>query len=312
MLALVALLGGCLARFDPWCRASRVVYGDHMIPSVLAVATAAYVPTARVGTSSAVAPARTCAPLLQQTKASTPFSGFFQSLVPQDQQPVAELQNLRSQAFYDWADSDEGYSSKLQGLYVAIMLLLSLPISFTTYNQLPFELPQLLLAANLGTLGIMVPFVFRLRVGWAFVSRRLKQKATYYEAEQRGLLARKDRATQTRDRLIEKTEVRPNLRRIDVSFLALLFGLFLTVTAAEAITIIEGENGPSTLKAIQGDAAIDYTNRLRGDDEFAAREQARARRKADENGEGVKPVYCDSRYYKILAGGNGQGGVGCS
>ena len=26
---------------------------------------------------------------------------------------------------------------------------------------------------------------------------------------------------------------------------------------------------------------------------------------------GVKPVYCDSRYYKILAGGNGQGGVGC-
>lgn len=253
-----------------------------------------------------------CVPLLQQTKTSSPLTGFFQALVPEEQQPSYELQNLRSQAFYDWADSDEGYSSKLQSLYVAIMLLLSLPISYTTYNVLPFELPQLFLAANLGTLGIMVPFVFRLRVGWGFVSRRLKQKATYYEAEQRGLLARKDRATQTRDRLIEKTEVRPCLRRIDVSIFALLSGLFLTVAAAEAVTIIEGENGPSTLKAIQGDAAIDYTNRLRGDDEFAAREQARARRKADENGEGVRPVYCDSRYYKILAGGNGQGGVGCS
>lgn len=251
-------------------------------------------------------------PRLQQQTKPSPLPAFLQALVPQDQQPSFELQNLRSQAFYDWADSDEGYSSKLQGLYVAIMLLLSLPISYTTYNQLPFELPQLLLSANLGTLAIMVPFVFRLRVGWAFVSRRLKQKATYYEAEQRGLLARKDRATQTRDRLIEKTEVRPNMRRIDASILALLFGLFLTFTAAEAITIIEGESGPSTLKTVYGDAAIDYTNRLRGDDEFAAREQARAQRKADENGEGLKPVYCDSRYYKILAGGNGQGGVGCS
>ena len=27
--------------------------------------------------------------------------------------------------------------------------------------------------------------------------------------------------------------------------------------------------------------------------------------------ENIKPLYCDSRYYKILAGGNGQGGVGC-
>ena len=87
---------------------------------------------------------------------------------------------------------------------------------------------------------------------------------------------------------------------------------FLTVVSAEAITLIEGENGPATLKTLSGEEAIRYTNRLRGDDEFAAREQARARRKADANGEGVKPAYCDSRYYKILAGGNGQGGVGCS
>ena len=28
--------------------------------------------------------------------------------------------------------------------------------------------------------------------------------------------------------------------------------------------------------------------------------------------ENVKPLYCDSRYYKILAGGNSQGGVGCN
>ena len=105
--------------------------------------------------------------------------------------------------------------------------------------------------------------------------------------------------------------MRPCLRRIDASLFACFAALFVTLASAEAVTVLEGENGPSTLKTLSGDAAIDYTNRLRGDDAFAAREQARAQRKADENGEGVKPAYCDSRYYKILAGGNGQGGVGC-
>ena len=56
-----------------------------------------------------------------------------------------------------------------------------------------------------------------------------------------------------------------------------------------------------------------FHRRLRRDPAFAAQEQARARRKAVTPGseEGLKPVYCDSRYYKILAGGNSQGGVGC-
>ena len=55
-----------------------------------------------------------------------------------------------------------------------------------------------------------------------------------------------------------------------------------------------------------------YTNRLRFDNDFARREQQRAQRKMAPDGSGGKPVYCDSRYYRILAGGNGQGGVGCS
>lgn len=251
-------------------------------------------------------------PLLQETETKPSPFALFQRNMPEDQQPVFELQNLRSQAFYDWAESDDGYAEKLRGLYFGIMLFLSLPISYTTYSQLPFELPQLFLAANLGTLGVMLPFVFRLRVGWAFVSKRLREKASYYEAEQRGLLARKDRETQVRDRLLERQEVAPNLRRIDASIVALIAGLALTAGAAEAITVLEGENGPATLKTLSGDDAISYTNRLRGDDAFAAREQARAQKKANEDGSGLKPAYCDSRYYKIMAGGNGQGGVGCS
>ena len=70
----------------------------------------------------------------------------------------------------------------------------------------------------------------------------------------------------------------------------------------------------STLKTQRSGAqdAVSYENRLRSDNKFAEREQKRAQRKINEDGTGGKPLYCDSRYYKILAGGNGQGGVGCS
>ena len=53
----------------------------------------------------------------------------------------------------------------------------------------------------------MIPFILRLRVGWGYVSERLKERKTYYEAQSRGLFAQKDRETQLRDRLIEKEEV---------------------------------------------------------------------------------------------------------
>jgi hypothetical protein len=283
-----------------------------LVLSALACARAAW-SALPAGGASVRSAARSQRPLLRLgTEDAQPFPGFFQREVPEDQQPIVELQQLRKQPFYDWVETNDGYVEKLKTLYVALMLLVSLPVAYNTYSVFPYELPQFLLAANLGTLFVMIPFVFRLRVGWAFVSARLKEKVTYYEAEQRGLFARKDRETSLRDRLIQKRTVVPNLRRIDFSLAAMVVGLFMTVSAAEAITVIEGENGPATLKALTGDAAVQYTVKLRSDDEFARREQERAQRKADENGEGLKPAYCDSRYYKILAGGNGQGGVGCA
>lgn len=115
-----------------------------------------------------------------------------------------------------------------------------------------------------------------------------------------------------RDQLTQKENVAPVLRRLDVSLIQLALGLALTLGAGEAVTVVEGENGPATLKTLTGDDATRFTNRLRSDEDFAAREQERGLRRMQEDGSGVKPGYCDSRYYKILAGGNGQGGVGCS
>lgn len=102
----------------------------------------------------------------------------------------------------------------------------------------------------------------------------------------------------------------PVLRRVDTSFLGVVGALLITFAAGESLTASLGDAGPLTLKTLYGDEAIRYDNRLKGDDEFARREQLKFQSRGDADGN-IQPGYCNSRYYKILAGGNGQGGVGC-
>jgi hypothetical protein len=116
------------------------------------------------------------------------------------------------------------------------------------------------------------------------------------------LFARKDQDTLLRDRLTEKSQVAPALKRIDASIAALLAAIFISIGSGEALTIIEGEAGPATIKTFVGDEALRITTRLRSDPDFAAREQKRAQSRGNEDGTGVKPVYCDSPYYKAQAG----------
>ena len=114
-----------------------------------------------------------------------------------------------------------------------------------------------------------------------------------------------------RDRLLNQNEVSPAIGRLNSSLLALVAALFLTFFSGEALTESLGEAGPATLKTLTGDEARRFDNRLKGDDEFARREQERFQSRGDIDGN-IQPGYCNSRYYKILAGGNGQGGVGCN
>lgn len=114
-----------------------------------------------------------------------------------------------------------------------------------------------------------------------------------------------------RDRLVNNQEVLPALGRIDRSLLAITAALLLTFTSGEALTASLGEAGPYTLKTLTGDEARRYDNLLRSDEEFARREQLKFQSRGGQDG-AAQPGYCNSRYYKILAGGNGQGGVGCN
>jgi hypothetical protein len=228
---------------------------------------------------------------------------FLQRDVPTTQQPAVEWRELQGQPFYNWAEDDERYKEKLFDLYKLINVFASLPIAYTTYHRLPFELPQLLLSANIGTLAAMAPFLARLRVGYGYVSERLRARTIYYEAQQRGLFAKKDQDALLRDRLTEQSQVAPALKRIDASLAAVLAAIFISVGSGEALTIIEGDAGPVTLKSFSGDEALRLNARLRSDPDFAKREQERALSKGNADGTGVKPGYCDSPYYKKVAGG---------
>ena len=243
-------------------------------------------------------------------KTSGSFLPFFQQSVPEGQQPIMELEGLRRQQFMDWPKDDK-YGGRIFSLYQYTMLFLSLPISYVTFDQLPDDLPQLLIAANIGTFGFMILFIARLKFNWGYVAGRLKDRQTYYEAEERGLFAKKDKGSRVRDRLVFDSEVAPVVERVNQSLIAVALALVLTLGTGEALTLSLGEAGPATLKTLTGDEAIRFNNKLRYDDNFARREQKRAQRGMQEDGSGGKPAYCDSRYYKILAGGNGQGGVGC-
>merc|ERR1719424_1109884 len=49
---------------------------------------------------------------------------FFQQKIPEDQQPIMELQGLRRQAFMDWPE-DDGYQGRIRGFYTNTMLFLA-------------------------------------------------------------------------------------------------------------------------------------------------------------------------------------------
>jgi hypothetical protein len=123
-----------------------------------------------------------------------------------------------------------------------------------------------------GTAAFLLAFVLRLRLGWGFVQRRLKERVTYYEANQRGFLSRKEPEAALRDRLIERSQVAPSLRRIDKSLLPLLASIVVSTQALDASDV-------PVLRTLSGESATRYTNQLRGDDEFAAAEQAKARQR---------------------------------
>jgi len=112
------------------------------------------------------------------------------------------------------------------------------------------------------------------------------------EAQSRGYVTEKDDEARMRDRLMNSYEVAPALRLVDTSIAAVL---------AVVLASLLGLGGLPD--AANPDAAYSptYLGRLGSDDEMAANEQRRAQERS------TKPSYCDSMYYRAIAGGEASG-----
>lgn len=163
------------------------------------------------------------------------------------------------------------------------------PISGATYTQDGYLL-QKIAAANVGTIGFEVALLVRIYSGWGYVGDRLKSKYIEYEETgwYDGNVEPKTEAELKRDKFLYQSDVQPAVDRLKFVTLGAA-GLFVAscvgLNAANSIKPTFQSYDPRVLEMVQKD------------DEFANR-AAKA-----SNG---RPTYCDSRYYRAVAGG-GQG-----
>jgi len=234
----------------------------------------------------ALAPTRAKLKLLEGGGEPQPFN---QPKVPTDQQPVLELRELRAEPFFDWAELAWPMLRQRLLLLYAGAFAFSLPIALSTYGSLA-ELPLALLGSSVGASGVTFAFVLRLRIGWSYVSGRLRDSTVYYERNQRGYEVKKDESVRARDKLIDEFEVQPMLRKVDDALKAGGLALALSALALHLLS-------PAPYAQLEPS----YLSSLSADDALAAREQRRAQAGAE------RPSFCESRYYQAVAGAESNG-----
>ena len=202
-----------------------------------------------------------------------------------------------------------------------LSILLGVPIALSASESLTLES---ILITLVGGAVPTLAFVLRLRTGWGYVSNRLSEKQVYYESErqqthrtrtraklcassrlppstkptmpvparlctvnQRGYVVEKDSESAMRDRLLNEYEVVPVLKRVNTSA-----GAVAAILAACLVSVYALGGGGNPYDP-------GYLARMQSDEMLAQREQQRAQSTS------TKPAYCDSRYYKAMAGAGG-------
>lgn len=207
--------------------------------------------------------------------------------VPTDQQPFNELQELKEDPLFAWAQEDlKGLIFRLGAVY-AVAMAISIPIGTTTF---PNQLLEALLAANVGALGVVLAVSIRLYSGWSYVSTRLGAEVVEYEESgwYDGSEWFKPPDVRARDEMLDIYEVKPAVDRLKLIMSGLGVGFLLTVAGFKLVV-------PEDPYAMLDDT---YLETLKKDDDIANEAAKNAAAKGTN-----KPVYCESRYYQAVAGG---------
>jgi hypothetical protein len=211
---------------------------------------------------------------------------LFERQVPYAQQAVVQLKEVQEGAFYDWAQlSRPALVVRLAATY-ALFASFGGWIASVTYVW-PDDLMQIVLAANMGGVAMLLLFTLRIYSGWAYVSDRLGSAVLDYEESSwaDGYSAKKPDEVRARDQYLDEFTVKPVLAKLKPVVAAISLAAVLSV---------------ATFSLVKGEADVQYSpeylSTLSQDDKAAQAEAERAARSG-------KPAYCFDRYYKAMAGG---------
>jgi len=221
-----------------------------------------------------------------------PETSFGAEVVPEGQRPVNEYLDLLRAPLFGWASEEvgtKGFITRVSTFYAVIFAAVCYPISGATFTRDGFEL-QKFASSNLGAMTLVVFLLLRLYSGWGYVGARLQSKVIEYEETgwYDGDIEVKSEAEKQRDRMLYQDSVKPAEDRLKTvgAGVAVLWALScLSLNISLNAKPVFNEYDPQMLEVLR------YNDRVAG----VAADQSFNR-----------PTYCDSRYYRAVAGG-GQG-----
>jgi Conserved in the green lineage and diatoms 27 len=143
--------------------------------------------------------------------------------VPKEQQPINEYQDLQTSWFFGWGKlARSTYAFKLLKIWL-VGLIITLPIADVSFNW-QRQFLYFALAGMGGALIFVALTAAYLYSGWSHVDRRLRSESVVYEESgwYDGQTWTKTAEILARDRLLAIHEVQPVIKRIKLTFLALL------------------------------------------------------------------------------------------
>ncbi|GBF89149.1 DUF1230 family protein [Raphidocelis subcapitata] len=245
----------------------------------------------------------------QQQQQQSPLADL-EMVVPWEQRPSTQLQELKQAWLYSWATlPQDDYVKRLASLFLFFSVTVGGPISFVTFDPLK-DPAEFLLATSVGSLLVVAVACLRIFLGWKFVGDRLFSATVAYEETgwYDGAQFVKPPEVLGRDRLLGTYEVRPALAKlrstmVGAAALLVVCSILLSglIRAGSDEDGVYGRGSMRTPRQVTASGVI-YSKRVKdlsqlaGDDELAAAEAAAM---------GGVPGYCSDRMLRAASGGLG-------
>lgn len=220
-----------------------------------------------------------------------PESSFGSEVVPEGQRPVNEYLDVLRQPLFDWAcleTGGKGLLTRLAILYGVVFAVVCYPIAGATFTQSGYEL-QKVAASNFGAMVLVLFILIRLYSGWGYVGSRLSSKSIEYEETgwYDGNVEMKTETEQMRDKFLFDSKVKPvvdRLKTFTLSCVGLCVASFIAWNVAYSQKPLFNQYDPDMLENLRYDEKLANTAAVKS---------------------AGRPTYCDSRYYRAVAGGQG-------